>query len=611
MKFNTNAPSERSSLLPKNFDDIEENDYIDFPSMKRSFSQDFADSSGMRRTTHNDPTLHQYSKDMSKLHGSTQILYNQMLSRTEEKQSTKSLNSIEEVPIPKSPIMRMRQSLVSTVYKHQEPAANFLDKIKTNFFEDAKSLTAGTIPQSVVVAVVIGIVCGIACWIYYTVLYFMLEFLWNELPEIIVKDNWPVEKHWLWVPIVSGTMVTLVGLSVKYLGEPGDLPYTVSRVHHFAYIPIDHVMPMVFASMFSILAGGSLGPEAPLVAICGAIGGFVSRTIFRQRYVDVVRKHTLMGMAGALAAFFGAPLGGSLFALEVNSRFGIEYFEHLVESIFCGEITLMVFRSLSGLAIKPIWDLTSEDSPRLVEIQPWMVFIGGIIGLMGAFMAYLFATFHWANMRLFASLNLLDNSRAVYRGLLGCVFIVILGVLCPYTMFWGEEEFEVVATLEEAKKLPYVWPTTGISSISLTDMDTPGKAFLVGIAKLIAISFTVAGGLRGGYIFPLMCAGAAFGRFVDHFFPDIVPVQVSVLCMAAGINVAITRTALASTLILAFLPGEPCAIPAILMASLSSLFATAYVPFIKTQITRSDIDHSLFHENTIINPERTLSDDEE
>jgi H+/Cl- antiporter ClcA len=36
-----------------------------------------------------------------------------------------------------------------------------------------------------------------------------------------------------------------------------------------------------------------------------------------------------MGMAGALAAFFGCPLGGSLFALEVNSRFGVEYFEHV------------------------------------------------------------------------------------------------------------------------------------------------------------------------------------------------------------------------------------------------------------------------------------------
>ena len=71
--------------------------------------------------------------------------------------------------------------------------------------------------------------------------------------------------------------------------------------------------------------------------------------------------------------------------------------------------------------------------------------------------------------------------------------------------------------------------------------------------------------------------------------------------MAAGINVAITRTALASTLILSFLSGEACAIPALLMASLCSLFATAYLPFIKTQITRSDIDHSLYHEEHIVN----------
>jgi hypothetical protein len=47
------------------------------------------------------------------------------------------------------------------------------------------------------------------------------------------------------------------------------------------------------------------------------------------------------------------------------------------------------------------------------------------------------------------------------------------------------------------------------------------------------------------------------------------------------------------------------------MASICSLFATAYVPFIKTQITRSDIDHSLFHEKHIIDVEKTLSDDDE
>jgi H+/Cl- antiporter ClcA len=80
-----------------------------------------------------------------------------------------------------------------------------------------------------------------------------------------------------------------------------------------------------------------------------------------------------------------------------------------------------------------------------------------------------------------------------------------------------------------------------------------------------------------GYIFPLMCSGAAFGRLLYYFLPDTVPLQLAVLCTAAGMNVAITRTSLATTLILAFLSGEPCAIPGILMASICSLFATSYM----------------------------------
>jgi len=366
-------------------------------------------------------------------------------------------------------------------------------------------------------------------------------------------------------------------------------------------------MPMVFASLFSILAGGSLGPEAPLVAICGAIGGFISRRIFRQKYVNVIRKHTLMGMAGALAAFFGVPLGGSLFALEVCSRFGVEYFEHLIESIFCGEICLVVFRSLCGLSIKPIWDMSSENG-RLYAIDPWLVIVGGFIGLIGAFMAYIFATFHWANMSMFAKLELLDNKRAVYRAWLGGSFVILMGVLVPQTMFWGEEEIQVVANMGPAKNLPNVWPTAGYTGF---EMDSALTSFITGMAKLVAISFTVAGGLRGGYIFPLMMTGSCFGRTIHCFLPETVPLQVCVLCMAAGMNVAITRTSLASTLILAFLPGEPCAIPPILMASLCSLFVTAYLPFIKSQITRSDIDHSLYHQDHIVGEDHKKFNDDD
>ena len=106
--------------------------------------------------------------------------------------------------------------------------------------------------------------------------------------------------------------------------------------------------------------------------------------------------------------------------------------------------------------------------------------------------------------------------------------------------------------------------------------------------KIVAISFTVAAGYRGGFIFPFFCAGAAFGNALCYLFDGLSPVM-ACLCMAAGINVAITRTALASTLILAALAGEGNAIPPVLAASIASMFATSYMPFIRSQVKRADI----------------------
>jgi len=640
------AASEESYLIPVRSGESDDDDGGDsYPSLgprRDSFSQ-------MKKVVHNDPSsTYRKVEDFGTLLGSTSMLKNALdrsiKNETEAARAKKAKNEVrrqrsfgdttlaEVESLQKSKttdgsyqthhmptngikqhhrqpsqdgrvVLSRMDMLTKTQIKKQSTL--YLKKIKTSFFDDAKSLAEGTIPQSIVLAVVIGIVCGVACYLYYSVLYFGLDYIWNVIPEEYIVEHWDQKYHWMWIPLVCFPMVTFVGLTVVYMGEPGDLPYTISRVHSEAYIPMDHVLPMVFASMFSILAGGSLGPEAPLVAICGALGGFVSRRVFRQSSTNVVRKHTFMGMAGALAAFFGVPLGGSLFALEVCSRFGVEYFEHLIESIFCGEICLTVFRSLSGLPIKPIWNLTSHLNPRITECDPAHLVLGAFIGLYGALLAYLFAYFHWKNMAMFGRLNLLDNSRAVYRGWLGCIFIVITSLLVPHSAFWGEEEIQVVATMGPAKDLPIIWPTTGFIGF---EMDSPSKVFVMGCAKLVAVSFTVAGGLRGGYIFPLMCAGSAFGRFLYFFLPDSIPVQVVVLCTAAALNVAITRTALATTLIMSFLAGEHMAGPPLLMSSIISLFATSYMPFIKSQITRSDIDHSLFHEEHDVDVNSVFSD---
>jgi H+/Cl- antiporter ClcA len=186
------------------------------------------------------------------------------------------------------------------------------------FLEDTQDITGGTLPVSVVIATVIGLVCGVVAYLYYTMLEFLLEFIWKDLPErfFVADVSFPESLYWTWIPIVGMACAAGVGTSIQMFGEPGDLAYTVACVHKKGYIALSHVLPMLFASQFSILSGGSLGPEAPLVAICASVAGWVSRVVFQQKYKNVVRKHTLMGMACALAAFFGVPLGGSLFAVR-------------------------------------------------------------------------------------------------------------------------------------------------------------------------------------------------------------------------------------------------------------------------------------------------------
>ena len=97
------------------------------------------------------------------------------------------------------------------------------------------------------------------------------------------------------------------------------------------------------------------------------------------------------------------------------------------------------------------------------------------------------------------------------------------------------------------------------------------------------------------FLLTLLYAGAAFGRAFCFAFPKVSPI-IATLCFASGINVAITRTALATSLILVFLAGEQMALPAVLASSIVSLFATGYMPFIKSQIARSDIDFSLYYQ---------------
>lgn len=145
-----------------------------------------------------------------------------------------------------------------------------------------------------------------------------LRVVWEVIPGALERQaeqqgNMDSLNRWgfLYTLAASITLATGAGVCIKYLGFPGDLPNVIHCVHTLGYVPMKQTLPMIAVSLLSIAAGGSLGPEAPLVAVSASLSGWLSMNYFKHDMV-MVQRCTIIGMSAGLSAFFGVQLGGEL-----------------------------------------------------------------------------------------------------------------------------------------------------------------------------------------------------------------------------------------------------------------------------------------------------------
>lgn len=106
-----------------------------------------------------------------------------------------------------------------------------------------------------------------------------------------------------------------------------------------------------------------------------------------------------------------------------------------------------------------------------------------------------------------------EHQTPILSGLTGGMIIALIGIFVPHTMFWSE--YEMVTIGDPTAILPHIWPAGGVWGYKqlFSNGNYPAYYwFIVCFFKLIAISISVLSGFRGGFIFPLMFAGAAMGQ---------------------------------------------------------------------------------------------------
>lgn len=383
----------------------------------------------------------------------------------------------------------------------------------------------------------VGTVCGLFASLYWNVLVVMIE-----------------ASHLFQGPILLVVMAgagLLVGLAIYFLGNPGEIAVIVDNIHFRGGRLDTRKNPsMILASLVSIAAGGSAGPEAPLVQVTGSFGTWMGDRLKLEG--ENLRSLSLAGMAAGFTALFGSPLGGAIFALEIlHHEYVLEYYEALLPAIVSSCASYLVFAGITHLGIAPTWHFPHYDLNNIDDFA-----LAFFYGLIGAVAAWIFmAIFRYCD-HLFTRIPGPIYVRTTVAGLL----LGGIAAVLPLTRYFGHEELDSVITAS--------FPAMFLLTVAL--------------AKMATISITVTGGWRGGFIIPLFFTGACIGKAIALLIPGLNP-ALAMICTMAALNAAVTRTPVSTTLLLAKLTNISPFTP-ILFASLVGFFLSPKLPLIASQL---------------------------
>ena len=337
---------------------------------------------------------------------------------------------------------------------------------------------------------------------------------------VLILIAWILDKLIRFEPDISGSGIPQIEGELKGLEDQNWRKVLIAK----------------FAGCVLAIGGGlALGREGPSIQL----GGMIGKGFARRKNALLTEERMLMscGAGAGLAAAFGAPLAGVLFALEeLHKNFSAEV---LVSTMAASAVADYIAVNIIGL--RPVFDFDVEH--RIPLRLYWAVVLLGVI-----------------------------------LGILGVLYNKLLDKMQDFFDKFDSKFISIGIMLMISFLMMFIYPTVLGSGNNLVKVISDGKFTLMALATLfVAKLFFSTGsfgtGTPGGIFLPLLVIGAITGGLYSTFLSTAFGVEEYyikgfVIIAMAGFFSAIVRAPITGVILITEMTGNFMTLLSLVSASL-------------------------------------------
>lgn len=339
-------------------------------------------------------------------------------------------------------------------------------------------------------------------------------------------------------PLLVSVMVGFLASKDNSIAGAG-IGYSVLHLKSKTYLKLKSILYKFILAVFTLSGGFIAGREGPSFFLGVGIGEWVGKSYgLGKGYKNVLG---LIGGGAFTGALLKAPLGSSIFAMELENMYDFDYrpFAPMIVASIISYLTFSFFRGTHPfilLSDKPEWTLMSI---------PYIIIMGFVISLITYVYTFLF------HFSIDISKIISTFKRPIIGTLVAIPFLVGLYlVTSDIDMLSAPAHMSIVSKLAQVPFPIYV----DISIIIFTLMIT---------------SLTIGFGIPGGLVLPNLIIGAATGNIFGHMFPDEM-VMFTLAGMGSALSAA-AKTPLAAIVMITEMSHADVVIP------MTSAVITSYI----------------------------------